>query len=480
MLKRMFSFLLALTLCLSLAACGNEPEPGNGTAAAEGTAPEAFESEVSETVPETKKAEAAEIPTEPQNAEVSEALPETETGEEPEALPEPQNAEPAYDYVPEPRETDTLTWNFDAAAGTLFVHGAGAMRDYYGAAPEWEQYRDQIRKVSLDDGITSVGAYAFYNYPNLAEARLPDSVEVIGDSAFDYNWALRTVTIPASLKYVGSRAFYNTLLWEPSDLVFPEGCEYIGDQAFHSALKSGGIVSLPSTLKYLGAQSFTNAWLSDFIVAENNGIYRSENHAIYTKDGKEMRMLAPVAAITGEFRIPDGVETISAECFNLIQNIETVTIPASVTEIEEGAFFSTFALKEIVVDEANPNYRSENGLLLSKDGKLLLAWPDGMGGSELVIPEGVERIGAYLFYGHNDGSFSVVLPESVKEIGTMSLPGCMTSLTLPAGLEKIDASVFYNGISVDSITYNGTAADWEKITIEDGNAALDNAAIRMN
>ena len=468
MMKRLFSFILALMMCLSLAACGDKADSGVETAAAEKAAPEALETEAPTAAPE---AETAEAPT---------AAPEAETAEAPAAAPEEETAEAAYDYAPERRETDTLTWDFDAASGMLSFHGAGAMRDYYGAEPEWEPYRDQIRKVSLDDGITSVGAYAFYNYPNLAETRLPDSVEEIGDSAFDYNWSLRTVTIPASLKYVGSRAFYNTLLWEPSDLVFPEGCEYIGDQAFHSALKSGGIVSLPSTLKYLGAQSFTNAWISDFIVAENNGTFRSENHAIYTKDGKEMRMLAPVAAITGEFRIPDGVETISAECFNVIQNIERVTIPASVTEIEEGAFFSTFALKEIVVDEANPNYRSENGLLLSKDGKLLLAWPDGMGGSELVIPEGVERIGAYLFYGRIDGSFSVVLPESVKEIGTMSLPSRMTALTLPAGLEKIDAYVFYNGLSVDAVTYHGTAADWEKITIGDGNSALDSAAIRMN
>ncbi|MCQ2152944.1 MAG: leucine-rich repeat domain-containing protein, partial [Bacteroidales bacterium] len=352
-------------------------------------------------------------------------------------------------------------------------HGEGPMRDYSGEAPEWEQYKDQILAVSLDDGITSVGAYAFYNYLHLTEARLPDSVEVIDVSAFDYDWELRTITIPASLKYVGSRAFYNTLLWEPEDLIFPEGCEYIGDEAFHSALKSGGIVSLPSTLKYLGSRSFTNAFLSDFIVSADNEVYRSENHAIYTKDMKEMRMLAPIAAHSGEFRIPDGVEKISAECFNVIQGIETVYIPASVTDIEEEAFFSTFDLKEIIVDEANPNYKSENGLLLSKDGTLLLAWPDGIETNELVIPEGVERIGAYLFYGRTDGSYSVILPESVREIGTMSLPYHMASLTLPAGLEKIDEYVLYDGISIDNITYNGTAADWEKITIGDGNTALD-------
>lgn len=444
MLKRMFSFILALVMCLSLAACGNNTDSGNADAVKEESTQEIGENEA------------------------------LETG----SLAENEGI--SYDYEPERYETDTLSWDFDAASGTLSIHGEGPMRDYSDAAPEWEQHSDQILKVSLDDGITSVGAYAFYNYLNLTEARLPDSVEVIDVSAFDYDWTLRTITIPASLKYVGERAFYNTLLWEPENLIFPEGCEYIGDEAFHSALKSGGIVSLPSTLKYLGSQSFTNAYLSDFIVSPENGAYCSENHAIYTKDRKEIRMLAPDAKDVTEFRVPDGVEKISAECFNVIQGIETVYIPASVTEIPEGAIFSTFELKEIIVDEANPNYKSENGLLLSRDGTLLLAWPDGIEADEFVIPEGVERIGAYLFYGRADGSYSVILPESVREIGTMSLPCCMTSLTLPASLEKIDRSVFYDGLTVDEITYNGTSADWEKITVGEGNDALDTAEIHMN
>ena len=191
-------------------------------------------------------------------------------------------------------------------------------------------------------------------------------------------------------------------------------------------------------------------------------------------------MLAPDTGGLGEFRVPDGVERISGECFNVIRGISTVYIPASVTEIAEGAFFSTFELREIVVDPANPNYKSENGILLSKDGSLLLAWPDGQQGTELVVPAGVQRLGDHLFYGRYDDGYIVVLPEGVKEIGTMSLPGSMASLTLPASLEKIDSSVFYNSISVDAVYYNGTAADWENITIEKGNDALLSLPLHMN
>lgn len=190
---------------------------------------------------------------------------------------------------------------------------------------------------------------------------------------------------------------------------------------------------------------------------------------------KEMLMLAPVAAHKAEFKIPDGVERIAAECFNVIEGIETISIPASVKEISEGAIFSTFDLKEIKVAEDNQNYKSENGLLLSEDGKLLLAWPDGTQAGELVIPDGVERIGAYLFYGRTDKAYTVVLPEGVKEIGILSLPYDIKLLKLPASLEKIENSVFYDGMVVDTIEYGGKEEDWKKIKIGEDNTALDSA-----
>ena len=447
MLNRTISIILALVMCLSLAACGNSDSP-----------------------------EAVSKP-EITVSSKEDSTPKTDESKNSETVSESENEKEIPVYEPERFETDTLSWDFEPASGTLFIHGSGPMRAFVNSEPEWIVHKDETRIVTVDDGITSVGAYAFCDFKSLTEVRLPDSVEVIDDGAFDYDWELRTITIPASLKYVGYRAFYNTLLWEPNDLIFPEGLEYIGDYAFHSALKSGGIVSLPASLRYLGKQAFTNAYLSDFLLSEGNPYYCTDNHAIYTKDMKELLMLAPDTDSLGEYRIPDGVESIAEECFNVIQGISTIYIPASVTEIAEGAFFSTFDLKEIIVDEANPNYKSENGLLLSKDGTLLLAWPDGIESRELIIPDGVERIGGHLFYGRLDDGYTVILPESVKELGTMSLPNSMTSLSLPHTLEKIDSSVFYNGISVDTINYNGTEAEWDSILIEDGNDGLDKAAI---
>ena len=463
MLNRTISLILSLVMCLSLTACGNNDSPEIAAK------PESTASLENNSTQEKDEIIISGVVSE---SESSAAL-------EKDSTQEPENEQVAV-YEPERSEIDTLSWDFDSSTGTLSIHGSGPMRTFINSDPEWSVHKDEIRTVIVDDGITSVGAYAFSDFRSLTEVRLPDSVEVIDVCAFDYDWELRTITIPASLKYIGYRAFYNTLLWEPNDLIFPEGIEYIGDYAFHSALKSGGIVSLPSSLKYLGKQAFTNAYLSDFLISEGNPYYCTDNQAIYTKDMRELLMLAPVTDGIGEFRIPDGVESICEECFNVIHGISTVYIPASVTDIAEGAFFSTFDLKEIIVDEANSKYKSENGLLLSKDGTLLLAWPDGIQSNELIIPDGVERLSGHLFYGRFDEDYTVVLPESVRELGTMSLPYSIALLSLPNSLEKVDANVFYDGISVDAIYYNGTEADWGRVTIEDGNGGLNTAAINWN
>lgn len=380
--------------------------------------------------------------------------------------------------LPEPVETDSLTWEFDAGTGTLSIHGSGPMRSCYPDPPEWEVYKDQITAVRIDEGVTSIGDSAFFNYPNLQTVLLPDSIEIVEQYAFYYCWELRNITIPANLRYVGYMSFYNTLLHDPVDIVFPEGMEYIGENAFHSAMKTDGKYVIPSTVRYIGPCALSNAFVSDIIVDEGNAFYKSENHALLTKDGKEMLMYAPEAEETS-FSVPDGVEKIDKECFNVIQHLEKLTIPASVTEIEDAAIFSTFNLNEFIVAEDNPAYKIIDDALCTIDGKEYLAFPDGIELSEIVIPEGVERIAPYVFYGREyDTKYPVTLPESLKIIGQMSMPPSISTINIPKGVATIEPYAFCYENGVDEVVYGGSEADWQMIDIGDGNMGLDSAVIR--
>ena len=70
---------------------------------------------------------------------------------------------------------ENLTWTLDAA-GTLTVSGTGAMKDYnYEGAP-WYQSRDSIQAVVVENGVTSIGKYAFSGCSSLSSITIPESV----------------------------------------------------------------------------------------------------------------------------------------------------------------------------------------------------------------------------------------------------------------------------------------------------------------
>lgn len=139
--------------------------------------------------------------------------------------------------------------------------------------------------------------------------------------------------------------------------------------------------------------------------------------------------------------IPNGVRIIGLESFRLC-GLETVDIPASVSSIFFAAFSGCGRLTEIRVDPANPNMYSEDGILYSKWMSHLLLCPPGKPGA-VVIPEGINRIGAAAFDGCSRLT-SVVLGESVTNVMMAAFQGCsgLTNLTMTDNVTLLDGSVF--------------------------------------
>lgn len=109
-------------------------------------------------------------------------------------------------YLLEPERGGTWSgggWNF--FYGTLTVWGKGAMDSYADDAVDrpWESLSDQITKVVIEDGVTSVGAGAFSHLPELAAVLCGKDVRAVGDGAFSSDPSLRSIAFAGPVSTVG-------------------------------------------------------------------------------------------------------------------------------------------------------------------------------------------------------------------------------------------------------------------------------------
>ena len=80
---------------------------------------------------------------------------------------------------------DNLTWTL-TADGTLTISGEGAMKDYNSDDNPSPVYNNSdVKKIVIEDGVTSIGNYAFHSCSSLTSITIPDSVTSIGNFAFE-------------------------------------------------------------------------------------------------------------------------------------------------------------------------------------------------------------------------------------------------------------------------------------------------------
>lgn len=136
-----------------------------------------------------------------------------------------------------------LTWKL-TKAGTLTISGTGAMLDLSSAGDQpWNDKSSQIRKVVIENGVTSIGACAFWN-SGVLSAEIPSSVTTIGNSAFRAS-SIISVTIPSSVKTIDDSAFRECQ--NLSSVTVSEGLETIVQNAFRGCTSLTSI-ALPASI----------------------------------------------------------------------------------------------------------------------------------------------------------------------------------------------------------------------------------------
>ena len=127
--------------------------------------------------------------------------------------------------------------------------------------------------------------------------------------------------------------------------------------------------------------------------------------------------------ILSSINLPDSLTSIGDYAFSSCSLLKEILIPDSVTEIGYGAFSSCSSLKEILVSENNPSYRLIDGVLCSKDGTYLLAYPPQKSGTSYIIPDSVTVISSSTF-SSCELLTSITIPKSLTSLYIYTFSSC--------------------------------------------------------
>ena len=157
-----------------------------------------------ETVPETSKETEPAQETVPSESETSEfCIEETE-----ETLPvesgtkEQEASRRRSDAVHTGNLTENVSYSFNDQDGTLTISGTGGTYSYQKNGSPFQAYKDQVKKVIINDGVTFIGAYMFYDFKNITNVSIADSVTGFDKGAFEGCTGLTELKLPANLKDV--------------------------------------------------------------------------------------------------------------------------------------------------------------------------------------------------------------------------------------------------------------------------------------
>ena len=341
---------------------------------------------------------------------------------------------------------------------------------------------DVIVPGTIEDlPVTVIGQWAFSRNNDLIHVTLPETITSIGMEAFSYCRNLESVLLGDSLREVEGYAFYgcNRLL----EINLPETVTTIGDYAFAGCLSLTQMI-LPPEVTTLEKGTFFECSNLETVFIGN---------AVTELKEKCFERCSSLLRI----HIPAAVQTIAEDAFTYCSSLEEFTVdtdnenfmapdgslcnkeldtlyfcpggkegtydlPAQITTIGAGAFLGCIHLTDFNVDSENPNFSSVEGILYNKEGTILLVYPAGRLGPQ-IIPDGTVVLADHSFNSCAQAPF-FIFPATLTYIGSHAFWYCssLTSLGFNGNAPETIDDIFYGTSSLLMIYSRPETTGWEK------------------
>ncbi len=412
---------------------------------------------------------------------------------------------------------------------------------------------EHISSIILNDNVYSIGDYAFSGCSELKNFDMPNSVTELGKSVFLGCYSLTYVKLSSGVKVFDST--FDSCGLEV--VIFPEGTTSIGERCciFNYDLKN---IYIPSSVKTIEDCAFKcysgqsihvyyggtkEQWENINKSGSNEALQYAEMH--YNINAEEIIVSAGSCGknlnykldmlgnltISGSgdmeeyswsapwhdflvlnvnlnegitsisfrafaetsienFKAPKSLVSIGEDCFAHCYRLTDIELSSNVIDIRKDAFSYCGNLSSIKIDKENPKYYAENNCIITYDNKAIVR-----GCSNSTIPDDVEFISSHAF--SSAKMKSIKIPDNVKDIGWEAFTDCdylenvilpnglkeidvhcfaycqnLKSIVIPSSVTYIDEGAFHWCFDLSNVFFKGTEKQWEKVGINRENKQI--------
>ncbi len=334
-------------------------------------------------------------------------------------------------------------------------------KDYIVVGIESEAFRDskQLTGVVMPATLRVIGSMAFYGCINLREVVMPSNLNSIGSYAFKGCESIEKIDIPSTIDDIKDGVFEGCKSLK-TVLFHGDAIENIGGSAFKDCVSLKEI-DLPSNLKTLGTFAFSGCESLNSLKIPHN--IKTLN--VCTFSGcKSLKSVD----------LPDKLEAIKISTFEDCESLESITVPASVKTVSVQAFNGCKGLRKVVLYSNAACNGAFNGMTSIEEvfiGPTVNTIPTPLtmlsekaafcGCSnlkKLTISKGVRSIGTAAF-AKCPSLKTLILPEGIEYIGSEAFSDCvgLHTVSLPSTLDRISENSFEGCVNIKSVEINSNS-----------------------